>query len=601
MPEDRVRAPDRQQAARPVQQIVLPGVQVPVDPRDRVVLAVGVVVAALRAAHLVAGHQHRHAGRQQQRGQQVAQGAPAVGQHLGVVGLALDPVVPAAVVVAPVPVAFGVRVVVLAVVAHQVAQREAVVRRHEVDRREGASPVVAVQVGGSGEPVAEVADTTAGAAPEVAHRVAVLVVPLAPQRRELAHLVATLPDVPRFGDQLHPGQHRVLADRGQEPAEHVDVVHRPGQRGGQVEAETVDVHLQHPVAQRVHHQLQDVRVAHVEGVAAAGVVGVAAPVVAEPVVRRVVQTAESQREAVLGALRGVVVDDVEDHFQAGVVQGLHHRLELADLLPAPVGPARRVRRVRGEVADGVVAPVVGQAARADARLGDEVVHREQLDRADAERDEVLDRGRVGQPGVRPAQLLGNRGMLPGEAAHVQLVDHGVRPRRRRRAVVPPVETVPYDDGGGHGPERVAVVPDQVLPGRVGPRPEPVPRGVAVDLGLVAQLGVDRPRVRVEQQLVRVEPQAARRVPRAVRPEAVALARPDPGQVAVPDVEGALRQRVPGLAAGVVEQAQLDRVRVVRPEGEVRALAVRGGAERCPRPRPGQARVLGHARHPARLG
>ena len=40
------------------------------------------------------------------------------------------------------------------------------------------------------------------AAPEVADRVAVLAVPLRPQRREAADLVAAVADVPRLGDQL---------------------------------------------------------------------------------------------------------------------------------------------------------------------------------------------------------------------------------------------------------------------------------------------------------------------------------------------------------------------------------------------------------------
>ena len=42
----------------------------PVQPADGVVLVVGVVVALLGAAHLIAGSQHRRALRQQQRGQQ---------------------------------------------------------------------------------------------------------------------------------------------------------------------------------------------------------------------------------------------------------------------------------------------------------------------------------------------------------------------------------------------------------------------------------------------------------------------------------------------------------------------------------------------------
>jgi hypothetical protein len=56
------------------------------------------------------------------------------------------------------------------------------------------------------------------------------------------------------------------------------------------------------------------------------------------------------------ALGGVVVDDVEDHLDAGLVQRLDHRLELQHLLPA--GAVGGVPVVRGEEADGVVAPVV---------------------------------------------------------------------------------------------------------------------------------------------------------------------------------------------------------------------------------------------------
>ena len=57
-----------------------------------------------------------------------------------------------------------------------------------------------------------------------------------------------------------------------------DLVQLAGQRAGQVEAEAVDVHLQHPVAQAVHDQLQHARVLHVERVAAAGEVHVVARV-----------------------------------------------------------------------------------------------------------------------------------------------------------------------------------------------------------------------------------------------------------------------------------------------------------------------------------
>jgi hypothetical protein len=121
-------------------------------------------------------------------------------------------------------------------------------------------------------------------------------------------------------------------DHVEERGQLVHVVERAGQRRGEVEPEAVDVHLGDPVAQRVHQHLQHVRVAHVERVAAAGVVEVAAPVVGgEPVVAGVVDAAEAQRRPGLVALGGVVVDHVEDDLDAGRVQRPHHRLELAHL------------------------------------------------------------------------------------------------------------------------------------------------------------------------------------------------------------------------------------------------------------------------------
>ena len=97
------------------------------------------------------------------------------------------------------------------------------------------------------------------AAPEVADRVAVLAVPLRPQRGEPAHLVAAVADVPRLGDELDLGDDRVLVHQVEERRQAVDLVELAGERGGQVEPEPVDVHLQDPVPQRVHDQLEHVR------------------------------------------------------------------------------------------------------------------------------------------------------------------------------------------------------------------------------------------------------------------------------------------------------------------------------------------------------
>ena len=160
--------------------------------------------------------------------------------------------------------------------------------------RDRAPAVVLVQVGRAGDPAGELAQRGRLAAPEVADGVPELAVPLGPLRREVADLVAAGADVPRLGDELHLADHRVLLDQVEERRQPVDVVELAGQRRGQVEPEAVDVHLDHPVAQRVHDQLQRVRVPHVEAVAGAGVVHVVLRlVVDQPVVGGVVDAREA--------------------------------------------------------------------------------------------------------------------------------------------------------------------------------------------------------------------------------------------------------------------------------------------------------------------
>ena len=118
----------------------------------------------------------------------------------------------------------------------------------------------------------------------------------------------------------------------EECRETVHVVELPREGGGEVESEAVDVHLEHPVTQAVHDELERARVGHVERIAAAGVVHVVARALRhEAVVGGVVDAAETERRPQVIALRRVVVDHVEDHLDAGLVEGLDHGLELGDL------------------------------------------------------------------------------------------------------------------------------------------------------------------------------------------------------------------------------------------------------------------------------
>ena len=188
--------------------------------------------------------------------------------------------------------------VVFFVVGHQICEGEAVVCGDEVDARAGAA-ATGLRTDPD-DPVSRDANSAPGllgcAPPVVTHSVAVFPVPLGPQNPEIADLVtaprrcptvrrSASPDSPP--DPVAPDRRTPRAGPRQNLA---------GQCRGQVEPESVDVHLEHPVPQRIHDQLERVRIAGVETVAGAGEVLVVAQIAVEQaVVGGIVDAPEVQR------------------------------------------------------------------------------------------------------------------------------------------------------------------------------------------------------------------------------------------------------------------------------------------------------------------
>src|SRR5919198_2626608 len=75
-----------------------------------------------------------------------------------------------------------------------------------------------------------------------------------------------------------------------------------------------------------------------------------------PVVGEIIDPAETEGWAEMISFPGVIVNHVENYFDAGSVQATNHRFELDDLLAH--FPFAGIFSVRGEKPDRVVAPVV---------------------------------------------------------------------------------------------------------------------------------------------------------------------------------------------------------------------------------------------------
>src|SRR5260370_22329567 len=144
---------------------------------------------------------------------------------------------------------------------------------------------------------------------------------------------------------------------------------------------------------------------HIEAVSRSGGVVVLLPMVCgQPVVRSVVDAAEAQRRPEVIALCSVVVDDIEDDFDSGLVQRANHGFELVDLLSTLAAACIFV--MRRKKTDRVVAPVVAQRALEQELVLYELVDGHQLDCCYAQHLQVVDHGAGPQPRIPSAPRCG---------------------------------------------------------------------------------------------------------------------------------------------------------------------------------------------------
>ena len=325
LPQHRVAAAERDEAGHE-RDVVVGG---PVQPRDRPVLAVRVVVAALRPAPLVARRQQRHAGRQQQRRQHRPSAGAPVQPDRGVVGGSLGAAVPAAVVVRTVAVVLAVGLVVLVVVGDEVGEGEPVVDGDEVDRR--LRVAAAEQVArGPGQP-------------------------RTPGRRRRRARRATRRGRCRGSGRSTPttgsGTRRARSRRGRRPTARRRAS-TPCSTGSCATADRNAERASKPpsvrdsagarskrkpstcISETQYRRLSRI-VASIGGWPVSTVLP--QPVTScRPVVRGV-QAAPAERRLVRLALGGVVVDDVEEDLDARGVQRPHHRPELGDGIARGIG------------------------------------------------------------------------------------------------------------------------------------------------------------------------------------------------------------------------------------------------------------------------
>ena len=166
------------------------------------------------------------------------------------------------------------------------------------------------------------------------------------------------------------------------------------------------------------------------------------------------------------------------------------------------------------------------------------------------------------PAYVPRRWYGTPGMQPGQAAHVRLVEHGLRPRHGRRAVVAPVEAVATARRrGARRPPSRASSRTSGSPARSSPTTCPNTSGRQVTSPVMPRAYGS------SSSLAGLYRRPRAGVPGTVRAQPVRRARGDvrarsrSARRARRSVSSTRRSAAPGPVA--VEQAQLDRVGVRR--------------------------------------
>src|SRR5258708_15733315 len=121
------------------------------------------------------------------------------------------------------------------------------------------------------------------------------------------------------------------------------------------------------------------------------------------------------------ALGGVIVDDIEHHLDAGVVQPRYRGAEGVERAILGVALFRR------EIRQRVVAPVVRQLLFDQYPVVDEAVDRQQLDGGNSKAPEMLDHRRRSQAAIGAAQIWWHLFAFLPHALHLRSLNDGLSP------------------------------------------------------------------------------------------------------------------------------------------------------------------------------
>ena len=212
----------------------------------------------------------------------------------------------------------------------------------------------------------------------------------------------------------------------------------------------------------------------------------------------------------------MVEDNIEDHLNAGGMEGLNHVAKLVDV---GAGLRTGAKAVMGsEIANGAIAPVVNELFTIvflDDLLAIKTEHRQELDSGDSQ---LLQIGNLLDHTRKGTWMRDSTGGTLGKATNMHLIDDGFRHRDLQRLIVFPVIVIDINNHTAHAGVKIV---DAILASISSP-----PERGAVPF-----------RVGINQHFGTVEAMAISVIVRPINPIGVTHARGDPFNEDMPKVKG----------------------------------------------------------------
>ena len=182
----------------------------PVQPRNLIVLTVGIVIAELGIQKLIAGKEHRRSAAAHQHGKGIHCQPPAQRENPFICRIPFRTAVPAAIIVTSIRIAPAVGLIMLFVVGIQIPKSKAVMTGQEIHGRIVPSPFRIIDILGTGNSARSNLPHAKIPFQEIAHIIPISAIPFRPAAPggETAHLIEAA-RIPRLGDQLHIPQDRI--------------------------------------------------------------------------------------------------------------------------------------------------------------------------------------------------------------------------------------------------------------------------------------------------------------------------------------------------------------------------------------------------------